>query len=71
MLKGNADTLTPDAEARDFAEALRDASDHPVIYAELPGAQHAFDIYYSPRAIAAVELTARFLTTTYRQSKRR
>jgi acetyl esterase/lipase len=71
MLQGNADTLTPDAEARDFAEALRDASDHPVIYAELPGAQHAFDIYYSPRAIAAVELTARFLTTTYRQSKRR
>lgn len=69
ILQGDADTLTPDAEARDFAEALRDASDHPVIYAGLPGAQHAFDIYYSPRAMAAVELTARFLVTTYRQSR--
>jgi acetyl esterase/lipase len=60
--------MTPAAEARDFAKALRDSSEHPVIYAELPGAQHAFDIYYSPRAIAAVELTARFLATMYRQS---
>ena len=70
ILQGDADTMTPAAEARDFADALRESSDHPVVYAELPGAQHAFDIYYSPRAIAAVELTARFLTTTYRQSRR-
>jgi acetyl esterase/lipase len=68
ILQGDGDTMTPAAEARDFAEALRDSSEHPVIYAELPGAQHAFDIYYSPRAIAAVELTARFLATMYRQS---
>ena len=70
ILQGDADTMTPAAEARDFADALRESSDHPVVYAEFPGAQHAFDIYYSPRAIAAVELTARFLTTTYRQSRR-
>lgn len=70
ILQGDADTMTPAAEARDFAEALRECSEHPVVYAELPGAQHAFDIYYSPRAIAAVELTARFLATTYRQSGR-
>lgn len=69
ILQGDADTLTPAAEARDFAEALRETSSHPVIYAELPKAQHAFDIYYSPRAIAAVELTARFLATVYRQSR--
>ena len=69
ILQGDGDTMTPAAEARDFAEALRERSEHPVIYAELPGAQHAFDIYYSPRAIATVELTARFLATTYRQSR--
>jgi len=70
ILQGGADTLTPGAEARDFADALHESSDHPVVYAELPAAQHAFDIYYSHRAIAAVELTARFLATTYRQSRR-
>lgn len=67
ILQGDADTLTPAAEARDFADALRDSSKYPVVYAELPEAQHAFDIYYSPRAIATVEITARFLATTYRQ----
>ncbi len=66
-MQGDADTLTPAAEARDFADALRDKSEYPVVYAEFPKAQHAFDIYYSPRTIATVELTARFLATTYRQ----
>ena len=33
---------------------------------ELPQAQHAFDIFYSPRAIAAVDLTSRFLVTQHR-----
>ena len=70
ILQGDEDTMTPAAEARDFAEALRECSTHPVVYAELPGAQHAFDIYYSPRAIATVELTARFLATIYRQAGR-
>jgi acetyl esterase/lipase len=70
ILQGDADTLTPAAEGRAFADALRDSAEHPVIYAELPRAQHAFDIYYSPRAIATVELTARFLATIYRQSRR-
>jgi acetyl esterase/lipase len=70
ILQGDGDTMTPAAEARDFAEALRERSGYPVVYAELPGAQHAFDIYYSPRAIATVELTARFLATIYRQSRR-
>ena len=68
ILQGDADTLTPAIEARDFANALRDASNHVVAYAEIPNAQHAFDIYYSPRAIAAVELASRFLVTVYRQS---
>jgi len=66
LLHGERDTLVPVAEARDFAQALARRSDHAVGYAEFPGAQHAFDIYYSLRAIAAVELTARFLVTAYR-----
>ena len=69
ILQGDADTLTPALEAREFANALRAASAHTVAYAELPAAQHAFDIYYSPRAIAAVELTSRFLVTSHRKAK--
>lgn len=68
ILQGDADTLTPAIEARDFANALREASSHVVAYAEIPSAQHAFDVFYSPRAIAAVELASRFLVTVYRQS---
>ena len=66
VLQGDADTLTPVNGARDFVAALREASDHVVAYAELPRAQHAFDIFYSPRAIAAVDLTSRFLVTQHR-----
>ena len=68
IMQGDGDTMTPAMEARDFANALREQSDHVVAYAEIPNAQHAFDIYYSPRAIAAVELASRFLTTSYRQA---
>ena len=66
ILQGDRDSLTPAPEAREFARRLREHSQHPVGYAEFPGAQHAFDVYYSLRAIAAVELTARFLVTAYR-----
>lgn len=66
ILQGDRDSLTPAPEAREFARRLREHSEHPVGYAEFPGAQHAFDIYYSLRTVAAVELTARFLTTAYR-----
>jgi acetyl esterase/lipase len=68
ILQGDRDTLTPAVEARDFRAALAEASSLPVGYLELPGAQHAFDIYYSPRAIAAVETAARFLVTAHRRA---
>ena len=67
ILQGDRDSLTPVPEAREFARRLREHSKHAVGYAELPGAQHAFDIYYSLRTFAAVELAARFLVTAYRR----
>jgi acetyl esterase/lipase len=66
VLQGDRDSLTPVPEAREFVRRLREHSKYMVGYAELPGAQHAFDIYYSLRTFAAVELAARFLATTYR-----
>ena len=40
---------------------LREESKAPVAYAELPGAQHAFDIFPSVRANAASHAVERFL----------
>ena len=68
VLQGDSDTLTPAVEARDFVEALKRHSAHSVGYLELPHAQHAFDIYYSPRAIAGAETAVRFLVTAHRQA---
>ena len=68
ILQGDRDSMTPAPEAREFARRLREHSQHPVGYAEFPGAQHAFDIYYSLRTVATVELAARFLTTAYREA---
>ena len=68
VMQGDHDSLTPVREAREFARRLREHSKHMVGYAELPGAQHAFDIYYSLRTFAAVELAARFLATAHRRA---
>jgi acetyl esterase/lipase len=62
---GVNDALIPVEEARLFASRLRAASTSPVVYAELPHAQHAFDIFGSPRATAAAEAAARFLGVVY------
>jgi len=70
LLHGDGDTLTPVADAREFVAGLADASERMVGYAEFPGAQHAFDIYYSPRANAAVTLAGRFLATVHARARR-
>ncbi len=57
VVQGDRDTYSPRFVeiARDFADTLRDASSNPVIYAELPGAQHAFDVVHSIREEAVVD----------------
>lgn len=69
IIHGSDDKLAPIVEARDFFQALCADSPAMCAYAELPAASHAFDIYYCHRAIAAVDLTARFLTTSLSSSK--
>jgi acetyl esterase/lipase len=61
VLHGANDTLVAPREGRRFAHALRDASREPVEYVELPFAQHAFDIFWSPRCAHAVAGIVRFL----------
>ena len=61
VIHGDRDTLAPLADARLFVEKLREASEQPVVYAELRGAQHAFDIFVSPRTAPVIEGVERFL----------
>jgi acetyl esterase/lipase len=68
VIHGNLDTLVPVPEAREFVERLRKVSTSPVVYAELAGAQHAFDIFPSIRSAHVVRGAERFLNWTYRQA---
>jgi acetyl esterase/lipase len=61
VLQGANDTLVPVQVARTFVERLRAVSRAPVAYAELPLAQHAFDVLASLRCQATTSGVADFL----------
>jgi acetyl esterase/lipase len=61
VLHGQNDTLVPVPVAREFVTALRAVSRAPVAYAELPLAQHAFDVLASLRCQATTGGVAAFL----------
>jgi acetyl esterase/lipase len=61
VLQGVNDTLVPVESARLFVERLRAVSQAPVAYAELPLAQHAFDVLASLRCQATTSAVADFL----------
>ena len=52
---GDRDMLVPVSTARDFVRRLRAVSTSSVVYAELPGAQHTFDLYRSIRFTHVVD----------------
>jgi dipeptidyl aminopeptidase/acylaminoacyl peptidase len=62
IVHGDRDILAPVSEAREFARELRAVSHNPVVYAELHGAQHAFDIFQSIRSLSAIKAVDLFLT---------
>jgi acetyl esterase/lipase len=61
VIQGSHDTLVFAEEAVRFVGQLRDRSRRPVAFAELPGAQHAFEIFHSPRSAHAVRAATAFL----------
>ena len=69
VFHGTNDTLVPVENARRFVEALRESSDAPVLYAELPLAQHAFDVLVSPRCWMAVAGAVAFLESLRRSPR--
>jgi acetyl esterase/lipase len=58
---GDLDTLVLVDDARSFAHHLDDVSSNSVVYAELHGAQHGFDLFRSPRFEAVVDAIQVFI----------
>jgi acetyl esterase/lipase len=63
VVHGMADSLVPVESARVFARELREASRRPVVFVELPGAQHAFEVFHSIRSEVVVRGVHRFLAS--------
>lgn len=63
VIHGRNDTLVPVEEARALVAKLRAVSSQPVLYLELPGTEHAFDVFPSIRSDHVVRAVARFLET--------
>ena len=64
VVHGDHDTFTPVEGARALVDHLRAVSSSVVAYAELPGAQHSFDLFHSVRfesVIDAIEAFAAWL----------
>jgi acetyl esterase/lipase len=68
VIHGTHDSLAPVDEARNFVRHLRAVSAAPVAYAEIPGAQHAFELFHSLRTrhvVAGVERFLKFVHAGY------
>jgi acetyl esterase/lipase len=72
VIHGTHDSLLWVQEARAFVAVLRSTSRSPVTYAEIPSAQHAFDIFSTRRSLEVAHGTVRWLehlrATTVRSS---
>ncbi|WP_433235178.1 alpha/beta hydrolase [Streptosporangium sp. CA-135522] len=68
---GDRDTMVLVENARLFAEKLRSTSSNPVVYAELPGAQHSFDLFHSLRFEAVVDAVEAFAAWVRTREKAR
>jgi dipeptidyl aminopeptidase/acylaminoacyl peptidase len=60
VVQGTGDNLVPYRQTRAFVERLRAQAGQHVVYLELPGAPHAFEVFHSLRAEAAASAVHRF-----------
>jgi len=60
VIQGSADNLVPVAQTRAFIDELRAIPGQHVVYLELPGAPHAFEVFHSVRAEAAIGAAHQF-----------
>ncbi|MGK2933572.1 MAG: alpha/beta hydrolase [Solirubrobacterales bacterium] len=55
LAHGELDTVVPVEGARRFADELRESSPNPVVFAELSGTQHGFDMFHSERSERVID----------------
>jgi acetyl esterase/lipase len=60
VIHGENDTIVIIDDAREFVTRLREISPNAVVYGELAGAQHSFDIFSSPRMEAVIDAADAF-----------
>jgi acetyl esterase/lipase len=60
VVHGEKDMSIPASDVRAFVERVRAVSSRPVIYAELPGAYHDFDMFESIRSAAVSKAVEQF-----------
>jgi acetyl esterase/lipase len=60
VVHGEKDMMIPVSDVRAFVERVRAVSSRPVIYAELPGAHHDFDLFESIRSAAVSQAVEQF-----------
>jgi acetyl esterase/lipase len=65
VIHGALDTMVPVAEARAFCQKFRQTVNAPIVYAEIPHAQHAFEIFPSLRTTFVVQGVERFVSYLY------
>ena len=70
MAHGDQDTYVPVESARFMAERLRSRSTEPVVYAELPGGQHSFDLFHSIRFEEVVDGVEAFTAGSFTALRR-
>ena len=61
VIHGTHDSLVFVEEARVFVDNLRATSRRPVLYAELPGAQHAYEVFHSERTEQTLRAVTAFV----------
>ena len=61
VVHGTHDSLLWVEETRRFVDVLRATARSPVTYAEIPGAQHTFDVFFTLRSLLVVHGMVRWL----------
>lgn len=72
VIHGQRDTLVGVDQARQLVEKLKAVSKRTVVYVELPGTQHAFDVFPSIRSahmVRAIERYLRWHWSVYRNER--
>jgi acetyl esterase/lipase len=65
VIQGTHDTLIWVEEARRFVAELSGVTQRALVYAELPGAQHAFEFFHSPRTSHYLNGASTYLEWVY------